>query len=153
MTIEFIAKNYQVDENLRNIIQKKLNRFDKYFENGAKAKVKLANIGDSTCSMEISVINDKLVVRSSATGDKMNEIVDIILPKLERQIVKHRTKLGDRLKKNAFDTPAIYEEAEKDEVSHKVVKVKKFQISVTNVENAIEEMEILNHNFYIFIRS
>lgn len=149
MKVEIICKNYHLDENLKALIEKKLSKFDKYFDNDAKAKVKLATVGDNY-SMEISVNQGSVNVRSVAVSLKMNENVDIVLPKLERQILKHKDKLGAKIKKNAFDTPSIYEESAPEKKAQ-VVKVKKFNVSVTTVENAVEEMELLEHDFYVFI--
>lgn len=152
MRIEILSKSYRLDENLKNLITKKLSKFDKYFNNEAYAKVKLTTAGNNAFTMEISIDADNFSVRSAATSDKMNENVDVILPKLERQVVKYRDKFGSKLKKTAFESPALYEETEIEEVKNgNVVKVKKFDISVTTVDNAVEEMELLNHNFYIFV--
>ena len=108
-------------------------------------------VGNNNYKMEITVEADNISVRSAANGDKMNEIIDVILPKIERQIVKARAKFGSKIKKTAFDSPAIYSEEGEDEKKGNVVKVKKFEVSVTTVDNAIEEMELLNHDFYIFV--
>lgn len=150
MRIEILSKSYRLDEGLKNIITKKLSKFDKYFSDEAVAKVKLSTAGNNNFKMEITVEADNISVRSAANGDKMNEIVDVILPKIERQIVKARSKFGSKIKKGAFDTPAIYS-SEEEEKQGNVVKVKKFEVSVTTVDNAIEEMELLNHDFYIFV--
>ena len=80
----------------------------------------------------------------------MNENIDVVLPKLERQILKYRDKISSKVKKGAFETPSIYEQS-KDETKPKIGKVKKFDVSVTTVENAAEEMELLAHDFYVFI--
>ncbi len=150
MRIEIISKNYRLDEGLKNLITKKLSKFDKYFDKEATAKVKLTTAGNS-CTMEITIDAGICSVRSAHTGEKMNENIDRILPKLERQVVKYHDKFGSRFKKSALEEPAIYEGTEEEDVKGKVVKVKKYEVSVTTVENAVEEMELLNHNFYIFI--
>lgn len=152
MRIEILSKSYRLDEGLKNLITKKLSKFDKYFNKEASAKVKLSSAGNNSFTMEISLDADNLSVRSAATGDKMNENLDIVLPKLERQVVKYRDKFGSKIKKNAFEGPAIFAASEEEESRNgNVVKVKKFEISVTSVDNAVEEMELLNHNFYIFV--
>ena len=151
MRIDIIVKNYHLDDELKNIINKKLSKFDKYYNNEAVAKVKLASLGNKY-NMEITISSGGRLVRSASTSDKMSENIDIILPKLERQILKYRDKFESRLRKGAFDTPTIYSDYQEENVApHNIVKVKKFEISVTNIENAIDEMEILNHNFYIFV--
>lgn len=150
MRIEIISKNYHLSEELKNLITKKLNKFDKYFDKEASAKIKLTTQGVNE-TMEITIDAGGCYVRSSYTGDKMNENVDKILPKLERQIIKYHDKFGTRIKKDALNTPALYEESEIEEKSGNVVKVKKFEVSMTSVQNAIDEMELLNHSFYIFL--
>lgn len=150
MKVEIICKNYRLDDRTQALIEKKLAKFDKYFDNDAAAKVKLSTVGDSYF-MEISVSQGSLNVRSVASGDKMNENIDVVLPKLERQIIKHRDKISAKIKKGAFESPAIYSESDKEESGPKIVKVKKFDVSVTTVENAAEEMELLAHDFYVFI--
>ena len=150
MRIEIISKNYHLSEDLKNLITKKLSKFDKYFDKEASAKIKLTTQGVNE-TMEITIDAGGCYVRSSYTGDKMNENVDKILPKLERQIIKYHDKFGNRIKKDALNTPALYEESEIEEKSGNVVKVKKFEVSMTSVQNAIDEMELLNHSFYIFL--
>ena len=149
MKVEITTKNYRLDEATKALIEKKLAKFDKYFDSDASAKVKISTVGDSYV-MEISVTQGTLNVRSVATGEKMNENIDVVLPNLERQILKYRDKISSKVKKGAFETPSIYEQV-KDETKPKIVKVKKFDVSVTTVENAAEEMELLAHDFYVFI--
>lgn len=149
MKVEIICKNYHLDESLKALIEKKLAKFDKYFDKDANAKIKLATVGDSY-SMEISIKQGSTNVRSVSTSLKMNENIDIVLPKLERQIIKHKDKLGSKIKKEAFETPSIYTQDQPEEKAQ-IVKVKKFNVSVTTVENAVEEMELLAHDFYVFI--
>jgi putative sigma-54 modulation protein len=151
MRIDIKCKNYHVDESFKGIIEKKLNKFDKYFSDEAIAKVKLTKISNDQFSMEISLDADGAVVRSSTTSGEMKSNLDIVLPKLERQIVKYHDKLQMKFKKLILQTTPIY--AENNDITMEdgnVVKVKNFDISVITVAEAIEQMEILNHNFYVF---
>lgn len=150
MKVEIICKNYRLDDNLKNLIEKKLAKFDKYFDNTAKAKVKLSSASD-LFKMEITISQGSLIVRSIASGDKMNENIDVVLPKLERQIIKYKDKISSKMKKGAFETPFIYVKEPEKEEPKQIVKVKKFNVSVTTIENAAEEMELLAHDFYVFV--
>ncbi len=150
MRVEINVKNYHLDNEFSELIIKKLSRFDKYFNDNAKAKVKLST-QNKTETMEITVSFNGNVVRSVASSDDMKSNLDVVLPKLERQIIKHRSRFTDKMKKTAFESPALYEDKEEPVRSTNVVKVKKFQVSVTTVENAAEEMELLSHDFYVFI--
>lgn len=149
MRIEIIAKNYRINEDLKNLINKKLARFDKYFDTEVTSKVKLSTAGTSEI-MEITIEVGNCRVRSSYSGERMNENIDKILPKLERQIIKYRDKFGTKIKKGAIDEVAVSEATVEEKRAH-VVKVKKFDVSVTTIDNAVEEMEMLNHDFYIFV--
>ena len=151
MRVEINVKNYHLDNEFSELIIKKLGRFDKYFNDNAKAKVKLSTQNKSEI-MEITISFTGNVVRSVASSDDMKANLDVVLPKLERQIIKNRSRFTDKMKKTAFESPALFDEKEiAPAKSTNVVKVKKFQVSVTTVENAAEEMELLSHDFYIFV--
>lgn len=152
MKIEITCKNYYLDPNTKFIFENKINRFDKYFREEALAKARMSTIGNNYM-MEVSIDGNGKIVRAVSTNIDMGSNIDIVLRKLERQIVKHSDKFADRVKKEAFETPKLYYENEKIDKSEKpkVVKVKKFDVSVTTVENAVEEMEMLGHDFYVFI--
>lgn len=152
MRTEIMNKNYYLDDNFKEVIIKKLNRFDKYFEDTASAKVKLSKFGSDKFTMEISIDAKNMnIVRSSVTGEDMKANLDVVLPKLERQIVKHRKKLENRFRKTAFETPAIYNENTKfDTAEGKVVKVKNFALETVSISDAIDKIELLDHGFYVF---
>lgn len=152
MRIEFFSGNYRLDENFKNLVTKKLNKFEKYFNDEAIVKVKTNCLGRDKNTMEISVNSKNTNVRSVVTSANMMGNIDIILPKVERQIVKSRDKFDPKYKKSDSDASEVFDDGnDSAKINGKVVKVKKYNISVTNVENAIEEMELLSHNFYIFV--
>ena len=154
MKIEIICKDYHLDSNLKSIIEKKLSKFDRYFDGKAKAKVKLSTFKNFYI-MEVTISEDDLIVRAKNQDEKMNRNIDFVLPKLERQILKYKNKFKNKNKKGSFDEPAIYEnelvDLPKSEKVDKVVKVKKFNITITSLDNAIEEMDLLDHNFFVFV--
>lgn len=160
MRIEITSKNYKPNGNLKELLEKKINKFDKYFHKEPSAKVVLSMTGNSKYTMEIMIVSDTLKVRSEVTSTNMFDNIDIVLPKIERQIVKYRKRFESKLKKEAFETPLIYDtnenvaqHDEEQKKSGKLVKEKSFEIAMTDVDNAIEEMELLDHNFYIFLNA
>jgi putative sigma-54 modulation protein len=156
MRIEIVSKNYKPRENMKELLEKKISKFDKYFHKEATAKVRLSMSGPEKHTMEITLNSDNMTVRSEVTSDNMFDNIDIILPKIERQIVKYRKRFDNKLRKDAFEAPSIYESNEGyegQENGGKVVRVKSFQIAHNTVENAIAEMELLEHNFYVFINA
>lgn len=159
MRIEIATKNYKPNDHLKGIIEKKIAKFDKYFQKEATIKVMLAASGQNNnrYTMEITLNSGSMRVRSEVTSDNMYENIDVILPKIERQIVKYRKKFEAKLKKEAFKEPYIYEQSkeaeENQQTKAKIVKRKNFEIGMSTVENAIEDMELLEHNFYVFLNA
>lgn len=154
MNIETVTKNYTLTKELKALIEKKIIKFDKYFSD-ADVKVVLKTAGARE-TMEITIRTDGRIIRSESTCGEMSKNIDIILPKIEKQVVKYRTKIEKNLKKNAFDTPFIYNETVSEIVGEnlqKLVRVKNFEIQSMSVENAIEEMDLLGHTFYVFINA
>lgn len=156
MRLEISSKNYKPNNNLKEIIQKKISKFDKFFKQEAQAKVVLSLSGNNKYTMEVTILFDNMKVRSEVTGDNMFDNIDIVLPKIERQISKYRSRLDNKLKKEAFDQPSIYENhsSKNNQTKYgKLVREKSFEITMATVDHAIEEMELLSHNFYVFLNA
>ncbi|MDD3947229.1 MAG: ribosome-associated translation inhibitor RaiA [Clostridia bacterium] len=160
MRIEIINRNYKEDNGqktkLVEILEKKVDKLDKYFEDEPSAKVKLSTVGTGKYTMEITLFNDgKQIVRTETTSENMFNNIDILIPKLEKQILKYHTRLISKLRKSA-KTPTQKVDEPKDSVPEsygKVVKVKNFDISIITVQQAIAELELLDHNFHVFVNA
>lgn len=157
MRIELVSKNYKESARLTEILDKKLSRLDKYFNKEAWAKVKLSATKNEKYTMEITISESGLPpVRSEVTTGNMYDNVDLLLPKLERQITKYRSRLDSKKKDTRYEIKDFEEAPEKTEEKTKygkVVKVKNFAISIITVEEAIAELELLDHNFYVFVNA
>lgn len=147
MTIEIIAKNYQVNEKISSIIEKKVAKLDRYFEDDSKCKVYLKK-ENRTCKIELEVNYKNNLLRAQAYADNFYDGIDLVVPKLERQIYKHRSKLEKQLRRNALDEQEFsVQELE----PAKLVKTKQFNLAPMDVDEAMEEFELLGHNFYVFL--
>ena len=98
MKIEITAKNYEVSQKLRNIIEKKVQRLDKYFDDDATAKI-LCKQENNILKLELNVRSKGLFYRAEVAGENMYENIDLALPKVERQIVKYAEKFRDKFRK------------------------------------------------------
>ncbi len=150
MIIEFLSKNYTPTDKIKDLIDKKVQRLDKFFVGeDTKIKVCLKQVKDNTYTLELTIVLDSTVMRAEVTSDNMYNNIDIALPKLEKQIIKHHTKLLSRSKK-------IREKFAEDEVKEAekpstVVKTKTYELSPMTVEDAIEELELVEHSFFVFL--
>ncbi len=150
MKIEINSKNYNVSEKLKDIIEKKVSKLDKYFNDDAVAKVNCKMEGLAS-KLELTVRSRGLFYRAEVTGDNMYENIDLALPKVERQIIKYGDKFFTRLKKDSlnkdylfFDETPIFEKPE-------VVRKKSFELEPISVEDAEVFLETIDNNFYIFL--
>lgn len=151
MKFEIIGRNYDVGEKLRQVTEQKLSRLEKYF--GDAEPVAKVTFKKEATSFTIEVMLDYAgkLVRATATGDNFYDNLDVVLPKLEGQIRKYRTRF-DKHNKNAAYRDAVLYGGVSDKKAN-IVKEKRFKLKPMTVEEAIEEMELLNHSFYVFLEA
>ncbi|MCH5152075.1 MAG: ribosome-associated translation inhibitor RaiA [Clostridiales bacterium] len=150
MKLEIVAKNYRVTDRLEQILEAKTKRLDKYFpDDKTPCKVVLSDLGRQ-CKMEISINYHGTHIRSEVVGDTMYYNVDAALPKLERQLIKHREKLNKSYKMP--ERPAEYEFVSDVEVTPlKIAKTKRFVVDTMTAVEAAENLELVDHDFYLFV--
>ena len=151
MKIEIVARNYEVNEHLRKVTEQKLDKLDKYFDEEASAKVSFKKQAQSLTT-EVMLDYCGRLVRATASSDNFYDNLDIVLPKLEGQIRKYRTRFDKHNKNAAFREAAVYALNENN-AKQNVVKEKKFRLSPMTVGEAAEEMELLGHSFYVFLEA
>lgn len=151
MKIEIIARNYKLTDHLEEIINKKMEKFSRYFEDDAVAKIFLKETGGKDkYVMEVTIFFGNNMVRSEVSSENMFNNIDIALPKIEGQIRKHRTKLG-KLKKSALDEGSMYPQAEEKKME--IIRTKSMALKKIDLEEAVEDMELVDHDFYIFLNN
>ncbi len=149
MIIEFLGKNYTPTDKLKDLIEKKLQRLDKFFVgDDTRIKVCLKQVKENMYTLELTIVLDSNVLRAEVTSDNMYNNIDLALPKLEKQIIKHHKKLYSRSKK-VREQP--FEGESSVEKFRTVVRTKTYELSPMTVEDAIEELELVEHSFFVFL--
>ena len=153
MKIEIVERNYDVGVRLRALFEKKIEKLDRYFTDDAKAKVVCAKEG-KRFKLELTISNKGNIYRSETYGENMYENIDIVLPKIEKQIIKYYTKNRDKLKKGALDVPK-YEFLDKEpkEKTKNIYKKKTFNLDPLTLDDAKEFLENLEHDFFVFLNA
>ena len=147
MKIDFLCRNYEASDKLKDVITKKVDRLDKFFEDDTKVKIVLKE-ANNVQTMELTIAVSGGVLRAEVSGKNMYELIDQALPKLEKQIIKHHSKMKDK----KFKVKDFVGETEKTvEPEKQVVRSKAFELTPMTVEDAIEEMELVGHEFYVFL--
>jgi len=150
MKIEINSKNYNVSEKLKDIIEKKVGKLDKYFNDDAIAKVNCKTEGNLN-KLELTVRSKGLFYRAEVSSDNMYENIDLALPKVERQIIKYGDKFFTRLKKDSLNKDYLFFDEEPVIKKTEVVKKKSFELEPISVEDAKVFLDTIDNNFYIFL--
>ncbi len=148
MRIEISEKNCKASEKLVGVVEKKVARLDKYFDDDAVCSVYLKTEG-KYCKTEVTIYYKGNMVRAEVSGENFYDNIDAVLPKIERQIYKHKSKIESKLKKGAFTGKKIFFE-EEDLPESKLVKTKTFNLTPLTTEEAVEQLDLLGHSFYVF---
>lgn len=155
MKMEIVSRNYKEANRLSEIVEKKLSKLDKYFgDQDVLCKIHLTTVGQDKYTMEITIRHDGKMLRAEVTSGNMYDNIDLLIPKLERQIRKFRTRQEVKAKKGKEALPAPSAVVSEEESAlGKVVKVKNFAISICTPEEAVAELELLDHNFHVFVNA
>ena len=148
MRIEIIEKNCKASEKLVGIVEKKIGRLEKYFDEDSVCTVYLKQDG-KFAKTEVTILYKGNMIRAEVSGDNFYDGIDNVLPKIENQIYRHKTKLESKLKKDAFFEKRLFLE-EADVPVGKLVRTKTFKITPMTTEEAVDQLDLLGHSFYIF---
>ena len=150
MNFTFTEKRMPVSEELREYSRKKINKLDKFFKTEADAYVTF-DIERGKFLAEITIHSNGLYYRSSELTNDMYASVDSGVAAIERQIRRNKTRLRKKLREGAFEAPeaAVVPVDEPDE-EFKIVRSKRFSIKPMSPEEAILQMNLLDHEFFVF---
>ncbi|MCI8553734.1 MAG: ribosome-associated translation inhibitor RaiA [Clostridiales bacterium] len=130
--------------------EKKLAKLDKFFEDSAHADVTVSPEGNQW-KMEITIRHSGMVFRAEEVAHELEEALDKLVDKLVRQIRKNKTRLEKRLRAGAFiGEPAPETGTAAEEPAYRVVRSKSFPVKPLDVEEAILQMNLTGHQFYMF---
>ena len=156
MKTTITAKNMVVTTGINDRVMKKISKMERYLDPKAEIFVRLTREKNNRRTCEITVPVGGVTLRAEATNDdNLYVSIDQALAKLERQIHKHRTKLDKRLREDAFKPVELEYDADAaetvEEANRKVVRNKTFPVRPMSVEDAILQMELLGHSFFVFV--
>lgn len=143
----------EVTDAIGNYVESKLDRLNKYFkEDDILANVLLSVKGTSQ-KIEVTIPTDKFILRSEESDKDLYAAIDLVTDKLERQIRKNKTRLNkqnvdNKLKEFNFDYEV--KEDEEDSEDEVIVKRKKLEMKPMDEEEAILEMNLLGHEFFVY---
>lgn len=149
MKINIIGRQLNVYDDTRELIEKKLAKLDKYFKTEADATVTLSR-KRNVSSLEITINASGTLLRSEVDADDFKSALDQSIDHIEGQIRKNKTKLARKHRQAAFDFDAVPDLPPEEESFAPVIRVKQFEYHPMSVEEAIMQMDLLGHSFYVF---
>ncbi|MDR3293259.1 MAG: ribosome-associated translation inhibitor RaiA [Clostridiales bacterium] len=153
MRIEIICKNYTAGDKLKDILTKKIEKLDKYFDDGVSAKINLSESAAKNLTMEITIKTGNTLLRAETTGESQYDNIDVILPKIEKQIVKFKTKNKTKAQKAAEYASFLYMSGYDAGDAGKITKKKKLDLVPMTTDDALDNIDLIGHDFFVFINS
>lgn len=152
MKFTFTCKKVALNDTIKEYAEKKLSKLDRYFREEADAIVVFAVEKNHRCVAEVTLRGDGTMFRAqeeSADGD-MRGAIDRAVSAIDRQFRKNKTRLAKRLREDAFPTAAPDEFEVQEEQEFDIVKTKRFTVKPMSPEEAILQMNLLQHDFFVF---
>ncbi|MFA5536236.1 MAG: ribosome-associated translation inhibitor RaiA [Bacillota bacterium] len=148
MRISTRGKNIEVTNALRQQAEKKLSKLDRYLGQETEAQVTFSVEKDSHI-VEVTIRLNGYILRGEEATTDMYASIDLVIDKLERQIKKYKTKWDRKLKSQGLKDFVAQPAPEADD-EPRLVRTKRFPIKPMDAEEAIMQMNMLGHNFFVF---
>lgn len=150
MKLIYTGKNYKVSENLKEVAEKKIGKLSKYFDEELEARVVFSEERNFRV-VEVTVYLPGGLLRAEEEDIEMYTAIDRAVDALESQIRKHKTKLQKRYKTNETIRFENIETPDVEEEGPKIVRIKRFGLKPMLAEEAVLQMDLLGHNFFVFL--
>lgn len=172
MNYNIRGENLEVTPALKNYVEKKVSKLERYFDTTPVAEVHVKmQVQNSEHIIEVTVPMPQLLLRAEETHTDMYAAIDLVVEKLERQIRKHKTKVNRKFRQDGSvkymfkdNIEDLNEELVNGEFSnhefpesevddYEIVRTKRFNLKPMDTEEAILQMDMLGHNFFVFSNS
>lgn len=146
------GENIEVTPALRDYTELKLEKLTRFFDQpltNVNVNLKVYKVGQK---VEVTIPVTGITLRAEETHEDLYAAIDLVVDKLERQIRKHKTKLNRKFRHQFANEQFItsQQDEEVEETEHEVVRTKTFSLKPMDVEEAILQMEMLGHQFFVF---
>ncbi len=145
------AKNMEVTEWLREYVETKIGKLDRYLPSISEARVELSTEKVKSAQdrqvAQVTLRSNGTILRAEERTDDIFASIDAVLDKIHRQIARYKGKRRDRGRRLRGESLPI---EELEEEAHRIVRVKQFSMVPMTQDEAIEQMELLGHDFFVF---
>ena len=149
MKITIVCRQMSVGDDLKALVAKKLSRLDKYFDREGDATVTFSKKRNFE-TLEITISAAGTLFRSEVDDESFKNALDRSIDNIERQIRKNKTRLARRLREGAFIPPAVEEFDDTVADEEEIIRTKTYSTKPMSPEEAILQMNLLGHQFFVF---
>lgn len=153
MKCTFACKKVALNNAIKEYAEKKVSKLDRYFREEPNAFITFCVEKNHLCSVEVTIRGGNTLFRAQteAPDGDMHTAVDMACGYIERQILKNKTRLEKRLRSEAFPSSAVPDDFEvAEEKDFNIVRTKRFSVKPMSPEEAILQMNLLDHSFFVF---
>ena len=143
------GRKITLKDSFKTLVDKKLAKFDRIFGNSAEANITVT-LERNRQTVEVTIHHAGMVYRAEETAIDMNDALDEVIESLSRQIRKNKSRLEKKIRTAGVIEYFDYEPAEEEESEFKIVRSKRFEVKPLDVEEAILQMNLIGHQFYMF---
>ena len=148
------GENVEVTESICDYVIKRISKLEKFFEDNveANAHVNLKVYPNKTFKVEVTIPLPYLTLRAEETSSDMYGSIDLVTDKLERQIRKYKTKVNRKSREKGYKNMDFVPDVEDEPVSDdlKIVRTKQISLKPMDPEEAVLQMDMLGHDFFVF---
>ena len=154
MKFNIHGRKLEVTEPIKKYIEEKIGRLDKYFENPNDITTTVAiKLAGNKQVVEVTINTNSFVIRGEEANSDLYASVDIVSDKIERQIRKNKTRMHKKINKDKIREFKLAYEEEVEESNDIIVKRKQIETKPMDEEEAILQMELIGHDFFVFKNS
>ena len=150
MNVQVRGRNIQVTPALKDYVEKRLSKLDKFVDNYnfGEAQVTM-KVERESHRVEVTIPVNGMILRGEETTGDMYSSIDLVVEKLEKQVNRYKGKLSKR-GRTLNDIPVVSEQVPVDDDMPKILRTKRFNIKPMSVEEAVLQMNLLGHSFFVF---
>lgn len=149
MKFNIVGRNIVVTPGLKEAVEEKIGKLEKYFSPDAEVQVTLS-VEKERQKIEVTIPVKGSIIRSEQVSNDMYVSIDLVEEIIERQLKKYKTKLVDKHQAASSFSQMFVENDYMDDEEVRIVRTKKFDVKPMYPEDACVQMELLGHNFYVF---
>ncbi|NMA90699.1 MAG: ribosome-associated translation inhibitor RaiA [Amphibacillus sp.] len=157
MNYNIRGENVEVTDAIKAYVEKKVGKLERYFESSPTSDVKVnLSVYNEEQKIEVTIPMTNLLLRAEEKHEDLYAAIDLVVDKLERQIRKHKTKINRRTRQKGnakymfaeLETNTVEQEDDGDSIE--IVRTKRFNLKPMDSEEAILQMDMLGHDFFVF---